>query len=374
MFVPDPFGEPGGRLYRTGDLARWRPDGELECLGRVDHQVKVRGFRIELGEVESACCGSRRCARRSWSPATIPPGENRLIAYVVPRAGGQGPGLAVADLRRALQETLPEPMVPSAFVRMEALPLTPNGKVDRKALPEPDQAGAASEGIYVPPRGPIDEALAAAWGEVLGRDRVGVHDSFFDLGGHSLLAARLLARLRDAFGVELPLRALFDVPTVAGQAAASRRRSAPSAGVQAPPLRPVPRDGALPASFAQHRLWFLDQLGPASPLYTLPLAIRLEGGVVVPSLARELYVVISRHESLLSTFRAKVGRPLQVIVPTLEIDLPVIDLGAVPEAGREAEVLRRAHEEARRSFDLARGPLVRAPAIFGSATTRMCYS
>jgi len=211
-FVPSPFGE-GERLYRTGDVARWRSDGELEYLGRIDHQVKIRGYRIELGEIEAALRGDPGVKDCVVVASEDEPGDKRLVAYVV---GAQGFGADVSDLREHLRRSLPDYMVPSAFVVLEALPLTANGKVDRKALPAPEGRPDVAE--YEGPRTPTEEVLAGIWCEILKLDRVGVHDNFFELGGHSLLAMRVVARLREAFKVELPLRTLFEGPTVRGLA------------------------------------------------------------------------------------------------------------------------------------------------------------
>ena len=215
-FLPDPVGQkPGARLYRTGDLARWHADGTLECLGRVDHQVKIRGFRVELGEVETALATHPRVQDVVAVAREDATGEQALVAYLIPRPG---PAPTVADLRGAISAGLPDYMIPSAFVLLDEFPLTPNGKVDRNALPAPEAGRAAPAGVYVPPRNAIEEAVAIAFGDVLGRDRIGARDDFFDLGGHSLMAAQLLARLRDAFGVEIPLKDLFDASTVAALA------------------------------------------------------------------------------------------------------------------------------------------------------------
>ncbi|HEX7243162.1 MAG TPA: amino acid adenylation domain-containing protein, partial [Longimicrobiaceae bacterium] len=275
-FVPDPFGgEPGARLYRTGDRVRWLADGALEFLGRVDEQVKVRGFRIEPGEVEAAL--ERHPAVRDAVVVAREdaPGERRLVAYFA--AGGEPP--AAGELRRHLGEHLPDYMVPSVFVALDALPLTPSGKLDRRALPAPE---GGSGDAHVPPRSATERVLADAWAEVLGVERVGVHDNFFELGGHSLLATRVVARVREAFRMELPLRALFEAPTVArlAERVAALRTEGGTAG--AAPLVPLPRDGDLPLSFAQQRLWFIDQLEPGSPAYNLPAALRLRGRLDVP--------------------------------------------------------------------------------------------
>jgi acyl-coenzyme A synthetase/AMP-(fatty) acid ligase/acyl carrier protein len=215
-FIPDPYsGESGSRLYRSGDLTRYLPDGNIEFLGRIDHQVKIRGFRIELGEIETVLDQHPAVRDAVVSAREGTPGDEQLVAYVVP--GSQPRGL-LTELRGYLQKKLPEYMVPSAFVVLEALPLTPNGKVDRKALPAPDPSGFRAENSYAEPRTPVEEQLVEIWEEVLGLERVGIHDNFFELGGHSLLATRVVSRVRKVFQVELPLLSLFEEPTVAGLA------------------------------------------------------------------------------------------------------------------------------------------------------------
>ncbi|HEU4559963.1 MAG TPA: amino acid adenylation domain-containing protein [Longimicrobium sp.] len=349
-FVPDPFSADGGaRLYRTGDRARWRADGAIEYLGRLDFQVKVRGFRIELGEIEAALRGHESvtdCVVVARGDA----GEQRLVAYVV----GQAPAEA---LRAHVRRSLPEYMVPSAFVFLDALPLTPNGKLDRKALPAPELASA--EERYVAPRTPVEEVLAGIWAEVLRLERVGVEESFFELGGHSLLATRVVSAVRELFGVELPLRTLFERPTVAelaGRVEEMRRAGQPVL----PPVVPTERTAALPLSFAQERLWFLDRLEPGSAGYNLPAALRLAGALDERALERALGEVVRRHETLRTTFGEVDGSPVQVIAPFDGFALPVEDLSGLSEADREAAVKRLAREDAARPFDLAAGPLFRA--------------
>jgi len=362
-FIPDPFaplpgggtGGDGARLYKTGDLVRYRADGNIEFLGRVDHQVKVRGFRVELGEIEVAL--SQHPAVGEAVVLAREDGNKRLVGYVVPE-GEQSPG--VTALRGFLRGRLPEYMIPSAFVVLESLPLTPSGKVDRRALPAPDGARPELEAVYVAPRTPMEELLANIWAQVLGIGRVGVHDNFFELGGHSLLATQLISRLHEAFQVELPLRDLFESPTVAALAECVEEAQQTAQGLQAPAIEPVPRDGELPLSFAQQRLWFLDQLEPGSPLYNVPDAVRINGPLDVAALERSLNEIVRRHEVLRTTFPTVDGKPVQVIAPDLTIPLPVVDLTGLPEAEREPEALRQAREQARRPFDLARGPLLRA--------------
>ncbi|HEV3051013.1 MAG TPA: amino acid adenylation domain-containing protein, partial [Longimicrobium sp.] len=349
-FVPDPFSaDPGARLYRTGDRAQWRADGVIEYLGRLDFQVKVRGFRIELGEIE-AVLRRHESVADCVVMARTDAGEPRLVAYVV--------GDVQADaLREHLRRELPEYMVPAVFVPMDALPLTANGKLDRKALPAPELAANADR--YVAPRTPAEEVLAGIWAEVLRLERVGVEESFFDLGGHSLLATRVVSRVRDVFTIELPLRALFEGPTVAELAVRveeMRRAELPVL----PPLVRTERTGALPLSFAQERLWFLDRLEPGSATYNIYVARRLEGVLDQAALERALGEIVRRHEALRTTFAEVDGSPVQVVAPFGGFALSVEDLSGLDEADRETALRRRAGEEGRRGFDLSAGPLFRA--------------
>ena len=362
-FIPDPFGSqgrPGARLYKTGDRARYLPDGNVEFLGRLDHQVKIRGFRIETGEVEAALGGHPAVRQAVVMAVEAALGDKRLVAYVVPVQRGEDAGLSGSQLRRFLQERLPDYMVPSAFVVIDALPLTPNGKVDRLALPAPQWSRQQLASEYVAPRTPVEEVLAGIWSQVLRIEKVGVHDNFFDLGGHSLLATQLVSRVREAFEIELPLRNVFESPTVATLAEHVEIAKRAEAGVLAPPIQPVPRDQELPLSFAQQRLWFLDQLEPNSPFYNLPEVVRLTGPLNVPVLERSLNEVVRRHEALRTTFKTVDGRAAQVIDAELTVPLPLADLCHLPKAQREAEAKRMAGEEVQQPFDLAEGPLLRA--------------
>jgi amino acid adenylation domain-containing protein len=358
-FVPDPFGNPrGGRLYRSGDLARWRPDGKLECLGRVDHQVKVRGFRIELGEIEAALAEHPAVSDAVVAAYKDPSGEMSLAAYIVPR--DQSDPTFAAELRRRLLETLPEHMVPSAFVFLEALPLTPNGKIDRQALPDPRHARPPAGNDFVPPRGQIEEALAEIWTALLGGDAVGAHDNFFERGGHSLLAMQLLSRIRKAFEVEVRLKDLLDDPTVSRLARIVEDALENGKVPLVRPLVLVERDAPLPASFAQHRLWFLDQLELGRASYQIPAAVTLVGRLHIAALDWALNEVVRRHEVLRTSLVADGGVPRQVIAARLELPLVMHDLSCLGEGARDIDARDRIREEAERPFDLARGPLVRA--------------
>ncbi|MGZ3457554.1 MAG: amino acid adenylation domain-containing protein, partial [Archangium sp.] len=351
-FVPNPFGtQPGARLYRTGDLVRHRADGNLEYLGRLDLQVKLRGHRIELGEVEATLAQHPSVREVVVVVREDSPGDKRLVAYL------QGEGLESRELRSFLQRKLPEYMVPTAFVVLEALPLTSNGKVDRKALPAPE-AERLVEGTLAAPRTPAEELLAGIWARVLGVERVGIHDDFFELGGHSLLATQVVARIRDTFQVEVPLSLLFAAPTVARLAERMEEARARQ-GVRAAPLCPSDRNGPLPLSFAQQRLWFLDQLEPGGHAYNIPVALHMRGALDVRALQRGFDELVRRHESLRTSFGSEAGQPLQVISPAAPLRLDVVDLTCLPSSEREAEARRLAEVEALAPFDLARGPLLR---------------
>ncbi|HZF09509.1 MAG TPA: amino acid adenylation domain-containing protein, partial [Thermoanaerobaculia bacterium] len=353
-FLPDASSRsPGARLYRTGDLVRQLPDGQIEFLGRVDHQVKVRGFRIELGEIEAALAShpdvaeAAVLARNGGEASAV----RRLVAYAAPRRPGQT--LAAAALRAHLAARLPDFMVPSAFVLLEALPRSPNGKVDRSALPAPEAVARTAAG----PRTPTEEVISAIFERLLGIERVGREESFFGLGGHSLLAFQVLSRLRRELGVELPADSLFVHPTLARLAAAVDTARVGHLDTAAPPLRPRPRPEQLPLSFAQERLWFLDRLDPGRATYSLASALELNGSLSVPALAAGLAWIVKRHEALRTTFVATEAGPRQRIGRGSR-GLPWIDLTALGEAV-EGEAARLGREEARRPFDLARGPLLR---------------
>lgn len=367
-FIPDPFtGNPGDRLYKTGDLARYLPDGNIEFLGRIDHQVKIRGFRIELGEIEAilaqhpAVGSTVVVARRDES------GDRYLAAYVVPR-GDRAP--EANELRTFLLERLPDYMVPSWIVMMSMLPLSPNGKVDRQALPEPDRSEGGVAREHVPPRDPIEEILAQVWREVLGIDRIGLKDDFFALGGHSLKATQVLSRIRQRFPtVELPLRVLFEAPRLGQLADALRRELAVHRGVTLPPLVPQerawrpaakgPPTVALPTSFAQRRLWFLDQYEKQREVYNVCLTCHLDGPLDRVALLNAFQALTDRHESLRTCFQEASGEPFQVILQELTIGLPVVELGHLPAREQAEEREARIVAEGGQVFNLARAPLWR---------------
>jgi acyl carrier protein len=342
-FVADPFGVAGSRMYRTGDLARWRGDGVLEFLGRADAQVKLRGFRIEPGEIEAALVGHGDVAQAAVIAREDGPGGKRLVGYVV-AAGAAVPDATV--LRAHLGRSLPEHMVPSAFVVLDRLPLTPNGKLDRRALPAPEQPVGAVRRV---PRTPQEEILCALFAEVLGLERVGIDDNFFALGGHSLLATRLISRIRSTLDVELAIRSLFEAPTV--EALVQRLGDAQAAR---PALRALARPAEIPLSYAQRRLWFLDRLEGSSATYTIPLALRVRGALDRAALEAAVGDLVGRHESLRTIFPDTLGVPRQQILDA-DAARPRLAVTAVDEASLAGALSAAAGA----GFDLAREPPLR---------------
>jgi amino acid adenylation domain-containing protein len=355
-FLPDPFAsEPGARMYRTGDLVRWRGDGELEFHGRADEQVKVRGYRVEPGEIEAVLRRQPGVRDAVVLAREDEPGRVRLVAWVVPADGAPGADV-VAGLRDRLRADLPEYMVPAALVPLQALPLTAAGKLDRRALPAP---AADDHQAYIAPRTATEKALARIWAELLGTARVGAHDNFFHLGGHSLLATRLVSRIRAELSAEVPVRLLFTSPTLA-ELARHLETGAGAGAIAEAPIPAVSGDRGLPLSFGQQRLWFLEQVAPVVWLYNLPVAVRLSRRLDADALRRGLEGLVARHESLRTTFAVEGDAPVQRIHPPGPVALPVREVGGADAERRERRVQRLLAAEARRPFDLARGPLFRA--------------
>src|SRR6185369_2782764 len=302
-FVPDPFSEQvGARLYRTGDIARYRSTGELEFIGRKDQQVKLRGIRIELEEIDSilgACPGVQACK------TIVRAEEELLVAYIAV----EGAAVSESEVRSFLKERLPSYMVPSFFVMLDALPLTPNGKVDVRALPAPEMVHG-DEGGYIAPGTTSEEKLCDIWSHVLEVERVGIDDNFFEFGGHSLLVILIISQVREVFGVEIPVNSVFDNPTVRELARQiDTALEAHDGPVSAPRLQRVSREQPLALSFAQQRLWFIDQMEPGSTFYNVPVARRLVGVLNVEALERALSELVRRHESLRTSFSVHNGEP-----------------------------------------------------------------
>jgi amino acid adenylation domain-containing protein/non-ribosomal peptide synthase protein (TIGR01720 family) len=357
-FVPNPVGGEGERLYKTGDRGRWHEGGWLEYLGRRDEQVKIRGQRIELGEIEA---GLLRQAGVQEAVVVVQEmeggeGEKRLVGYVVRGAGAAG---GVQVLREGLRGELPEYMVPAVIVELEQMPVTGNGKVDRKGLPRPGEEEIRGDQQYVGPATAMEEVLAGLWADVLKLERVGVHDNFFAIGGHSLLAAQVISRVREIFGADLPIRSLFDSPTIASFAthlqALLGQHSQPL-----PPIQQVPRNTKLPLSYAQQRLWLMHKLEPGSAFYNVPLAFHIHGPLRTRELEQSFRIVAARHETLRTVFSQVDGDPIQIIRPDAEFSFRTVDMQYLPEAKREATALDLARQEPAQPFNLESGPLMRA--------------
>ena len=354
VFIPNPFNnDPNDVVYKTGDYGRKLEDGNFEFLGRRDHQVKIRGVRIEIGEIEDVLRRHRLVKEAAVIDLEDVTGNKYLCAFVIMDHGADA-----GELREYLASHLPESMVPSVFVQTEAFPRTLSGKVDRNALSRSKPDLLDAETVIVHPRTPVEEILAGIWAQVLGLKQVHIHRNFFEVGGHSLLATQVISRVREAFHVELPLRSIFEAPTVAKLAAAVEAAVGATPSIDVP-LRRVPRDLQLPPSLAQERLWFLDQLAPGLPINNFPYGLTLRGPMNLPAMEQSLNEVFRRQESLRTSFHTQQGRPIQLIAPALNASLPVIDLSGLPEDDRGAIVTRLAEEDARRPFGLSEAPLIR---------------
>ncbi|MFS0517038.1 amino acid adenylation domain-containing protein [Nostoc sp. UIC 10607] len=390
-FIPNPFkgaGEKGGRgaeilpnsqfpvpsprLYKTGDLARYLPDGNIEYLGRIDNQVKIRGFRIELGEIEELLNQHDDVQTACVIAREDHPGDKRLVAYVV---GHKQHSPTINQLRSFLSSQLPQYMIPHAFVMLESLPLTPNGKVDRRALKAPD----SREGLeisFVAPRSPIEEILTQIWTQALKVDQVSIYDNFFELGGHSLLATQLVSRIRNIFKVELPLREFFARKTVAELARSIEQLQQQDLELVSPPILPRAENAELPLSYAQQRLWFLDQFEPNSAIYNIPMALRLVGTLNQVALEQSLYEIINRHEALRTNFVIVDGKPSQLIQTRREQGtgnreqgiVSIVDFKDLSTNKQEIASRQLVQQQASQAFDLANQALVRATLIVLSET------
>jgi len=323
-------------------------------MGRRDNQVKIRGFRIEPGEIEAVLRGHSAvddCAVLAKQNATT--GEKNLVAYCAASCE-----VTESDLQRWIREKLPEQMAPSRIVLVERLPLTSNGKVDRAALSRIETPGFR-EAEFLAPRAQTEELIAGIWAKTLGVERVGREDDFFALGGHSLLATRVTSRIRETFNIDLPLSALFEHSSLTDMAEQVEQALRSGIADAAEPIAPVSRDGDLPLSFAQQRLWFLSELEPGSAFYNIPIAVRMNGNLNAEVLERTFNEIIRRHEVLRTVFEARDGQPVQLIIPAADFKLEVIDLSDRPRDERESAALELASQEAQRPFDLRHGPLFR---------------
>ena len=355
-FVPDPFsGTAGARMYKTGDLARYLPDGNIECLGRNDTQVKLRGFRIELGEIENALATHPNIASAAVIVREDRPGDKRLCAYFVTRGE-----VSETHLRPHLKLTLPDYMVPQHYTVLDRMPLTPSGKIDRKALPAPSGEARVSDVEFVAPRTETEQMLAALWKEALVLSRVSVFDDFFALGGHSLLASQILGRLRREHGINMPFRKLFEAPTIArlailidGEAISERKREAPIA---------QRRDAAIvPLSFAQKRQWLVEELDPAQRLvHSVRGTWQLDGDLNVQFLQKALDEIGRRHEILRMSVQTIAGEETMQFAPSADLTIGYLDFRHLPEAERDAAVRGRIEQLHSEPFDLRHPPLFRS--------------
>ncbi|HEX3925176.1 MAG TPA: amino acid adenylation domain-containing protein [Streptosporangiaceae bacterium] len=348
-FVPDPFRGGGSRMYRTGDLACYLQDGNLVFLGRADRQIKLRGYRVEPGEIEGIL---RQLPGVADALVTQHGAAGQLVGYLVTNGDGAPDP---ARLRGALREKLPGYMVPSSFVAVGSFPRTPNGKVDLDALPPPRLSAPEPTA----PRTPAEEFLVRTFTDVLGLPAVGVHDDFFDRGGTSLLAARVVARIREHFSVDVPLRSIFECATPAALAELVGSAPPGTAGPQLPPIRGVPRDQPLPLSFVQEQVWFLQRLAPESTAYNVPRALRVRGEFDQEKVALAFAALERRHEILRTTFPDHGGQPVQVIHPPRGIPVQAVDLECVPEGERDDRIRQFILDRGQEPFDLATGPLIR---------------
>ncbi|WP_424102173.1 non-ribosomal peptide synthase/polyketide synthase [Moorena producens] len=354
-FITNPFCSSNSqRLYKTSDLARYLPDGNIEFIGRIDNQVKIRGFRIELGEIESVLNTHPQIQQTVVIAQEDIPGNKRLVAYYV----SEKESLTTNQVREFLKEKLPDYMVPSAFVTLDTVPLTPNGKVDRKSLPAPEGVFTSVE-EYVAPRTPTEEIIANIFANVLGVKDVGIHDNFFELGGHSLLATQLISQLRVTFNREIPLRQVFSSPTIALISPKLTQLLTTDNQLSLPPIQPRTDSEQLPLSWAQERLWFLNQLEGASGTYNIPGTIRVSGNLDINALQQALSEIIFRHEVLRTSFPTLNGTPTQVIHPNSTININVVDLQQYQEAERETILQQEVQQEATTPFDLEVAPLIR---------------
>jgi amino acid adenylation domain-containing protein len=390
-FIPNPFvteyeanNGDNLRLYCTGDLGRYLPDGNIEFIGRVDEQVKIRGFRIELGEVESTLKTHVDVAQVVVIAREDEPDDKKLVAYVVPQANrislsastpiltssgeksfsiltGEEVLTFTEDLKNYLLHSLPDYMVPTFFIYLDQIPVTTNGKTDRKILPAPDLNQRNMGNTYIAPRNTLEEELVSIWQEVLKVEKIGVNDNFFTLGGHSLLATQVISRLRHHYGMDIPLRALFDQPTIETLSIEVEQLIKEKMQSLIPPITPQSRTSRIPLSFAQARLWFLDQLLPNSALYNMPQALKLEGKLKIRVLEKAINTLVERHEALRTIFSVTEGEAVQVVIPKLTFDLDAlsVDLNSLPEQNKEEMVNKLAMLEANKPFNLSTGPLIR---------------
>jgi amino acid adenylation domain-containing protein len=351
-FIDNPF-KTNALIYKTGDLARYLANGEIEYLGRIDHQIKLRGFRIELGEIEAVLSQHSAVHECVVMAREDVPGNQRLVAYLVPELVAEN--IVNDELRQYLRQKLPEYMIPSAFVNLESLPLTPNGKINRRALPAPDNTGGELTSDFVLPRHPVEAVLADIWSQILGIAQISIHNNFLELGGHSLLATQVISRIRKTLEVDISLQHLFELPTIAKLATNIQAINNQSVAT----ITPVNRQQKSPLSFAQSRLWLLEQLNPESDIYNMPAAVSMVGNLNVEVLEQSINEIIHRHEVLRTIFTLVDGEVAQVIIPDVQIKIPVVDLRDLPQTEQKNKLEYLSADEFSRPFDFSQAPLLR---------------
>ncbi len=382
-FISNPF-QAGTRLYKTGDSAKYLPNGDIEFLGRIDHQVKIRGFRIEIEEIEAVLSqhsdvrevvvgvreGTGKRKKRKDERTSLGPSNKNLVAYIVPALESK---LVAQELRRFLQQKLPAYMIPTVFATLNVLPRLPTGKVDRQALRVSESALLEDANHLISPRNSVENGLVEIWREVLGVEPISIDDNFFELGGHSLLVTQICSRVWDMFQVELPLRSLFEQPTVAELATCITATAEEGKNIQSLPIVSVPREGESPLSFSQERMWFLYQLESGGPAYSIPFAVHLSGLLNIRVLEQCINDILKRHEVLRTAFKTVEGQPVQVIHPALHLPLQAIDFQALPQEKRNEECRRLARAEAQIPFDLGSAPLLRATVYRLASTDHVLF-
>lgn len=365
-FVPSPF-DSDARLYKTGDLARYLPGGEIEYSGRTDHQIKIRGLRIELEEIEATLAEHPSLDGAVVLLREVKSGDQILLAYVIVNTSSEHP--THADLRAFAKNRLPEFMVPNGFIMLDAFPLSANGKVDRGVLADIDWNNVTSNMTYVAPRNEVEQQLVEIWNNLFSQGNIGITDNFFEIGGHSLLATQLVTRIRNELGIEIPIRAVFEAPTIeelARQYVYSHVNDEVGLGENDLQIVPIARDPErveLPLSYAQQRLWFLNQLDANSPAYNIPAVVHMTGELDVDALQKSFAEIIKRHESLRTTFGENDGDPFQLILSQFSAELKIIDLCYLTGEEQQEEMHYQVSEEAKMPFHLDQGPLMRTTLI-----------
>ena len=353
-FIQAPF-NPSERLYKTGDLGRYLADGDLEYLGRIDHQVKINGFRVELGEIETVLLQHHQVAQAVVIDREDTLGNKRLVAYFVTHSRDEN---LTVTLQQFLKDQLPSYMIPATFVVLDELPLSPNGKIDRQALPIPDYDGNERQTPFIAPRNQQEEKLAKIWHQVFGLEKIGVNDNFFHLGGHSLIATQILSRIRDIFEIEVSFKKLLENPTIGDLSQTITEQQQDKKTTSFKTIKPIARDGYLPVSFAQERVYFIEQLAPSITAYQFQDSLRIKGFLDVSILEKSISEILRRHEIFRTTFPSVAGKLVQVIHPPEPVTIPIIDLQNISKDKQQEEVQKLTEQAIHKPFDISQLPLI----------------